>query len=154
MRLRTLSFWLASGLAVADAESHAHGNFSLSCHGIDLVSTVFLIASCRAPGQGTAETLWRNKLDLNLCIGLDQASGRLQWDIYGKFSNYCRNCTVAAARGDSDHLLTCSCIPLIGRQGPIQSSLNLDEGIGNDKGVLECAGGIATLTNGTGRSPA
>jgi hypothetical protein len=43
----------------------------------------------------------------------------------GKFSNYCTNCTTLQPMGEAKHLLICSCEPLVGSRGPVESTLNL-----------------------------
>ncbi|GAB1317409.1 Cyanovirin-N [Madurella fahalii] len=145
MRFGPLPFWLGFVLAAAAVENY--GNFSLTCSGVTLDNSV-LTASCCGLGGADEDTPAQSRLDLALCIGLDQVSGRLQWEVYGKYPNYCKNCTILNVAGEPDHLLSCSCIPLVGGRGPIQSTLNLDEGISNEMGRLRCEGGIGSITSG------
>jgi hypothetical protein len=80
MRLESFSFWLGSALAAISTE--LHGNFSLTCSGVKLVNNSFLAASCLSPAEAGGEgPLAPTKLDLAMCIGLNQVSGHLQWEI-------------------------------------------------------------------------
>ncbi|KXX79126.1 Cyanovirin-N [Madurella mycetomatis] len=148
MRLGSLSFWL--GLVLVAAATETYGNFSLTCSGVALDNSV-LSASCSGLGGADEDTPAQSRLDLALCIGLDQVSGRLQWEIYGKYPNYCKNCTILNLAEEPGHLLSCSCTPLVGGRGPIQSTLNLDEGIRNEMGTLRCEGGIGSIISGDGQ---
>lgn len=91
-----LSFIVA--LITAAPTSMPPGNFSLSCTAIDLVHNFFLGATCCHPiatapasspddGNGgggggvVVEAQSDNQLDLTMCIGLDQVSGRMQWEV-------------------------------------------------------------------------
>ncbi|KAK4241218.1 hypothetical protein C8A03DRAFT_30702 [Achaetomium macrosporum] len=144
-------FTLAASLVTVAADSY--GNFSLTCTGVSLFHGFFLGATCATccnPNANNVEDESENKneLDLTMCIGLNQTSGHMKWEVYGKFSNYCKNCTMSEPIGEAKHLLTCSCEPLVGSHGPVQSTLNLDDGISNDRGTLKCAGGMANLASG------
>ncbi|KAL2186118.1 hypothetical protein L209DRAFT_686459 [Thermothelomyces heterothallicus CBS 203.75] len=145
----SLFVWVASIFATAAASS-AFGNFSRSCTGVGLVRSFILGATCCHPDDDGTYTESTNELDLTMCIGLDQTSGRMRWEVYGKFSNYCTDCTIYTSTGKVEHLITCSCEPLVGGRGPVRSTLNLDEGIANDWGILKCAGGIAASPRGGG----
>ncbi|KAL2264153.1 hypothetical protein VTK26DRAFT_1271 [Humicola hyalothermophila] len=146
---------LVSIAANGAATATSYGNFSRSCTSVHLDDDdVVLRASCYPPaGQdgNNAGSVKDNKLELPLCIGLDQTTAQMEWSIYGKFSNYCRNCTLSAITaikaGEQvdEHLFTCVCVSLSGGSGPVRSTINLDEGISNVMGRLECAGGIAAL---------
>ncbi|KAK4100443.1 hypothetical protein N658DRAFT_524805 [Parathielavia hyrcaniae] len=143
---------LASSAAfLATATASSYGNFSLSCTDVDLTHNVVLNATCcGAPADGAVEPqLDHNELDLSKCIGLDQITGHMQWEVYGKFSNYCTNCTILQPKGKADYLLHCWCEPLVGSHGPVDSTINLDEGIANDMGTLKCAGGEASVEDGS-----
>ncbi|KAK3307433.1 uncharacterized protein B0T15DRAFT_510707 [Chaetomium strumarium] len=144
-------FSLAASLITVTAE--CYGNFSLSCTGVSLFHGFFLGATCATCCNSDADSVvdeseTQNELDLTMCIGLNQTSGHMKWEVYGKFSNYCNNCTMLQAVGKPSHLLTCFCEPLVGSHGPVQSTLNLDDGISNDRGTLKCAGGMANLAPG------
>lgn len=70
--------------AAAPTSSSLAGNFSLSCTAIDLWHNFFLGATCRRPGSrdGTVAAQSNyNQLDLTMCIGLDQATGHMQWEV-------------------------------------------------------------------------
>lgn len=80
MRFPTLCFVaLASLLATAAASSY--GNFSLSCSKLSLFHGFFLGASCCRPDEAGVESQSVNQLDLTMCIGMDQMSGRMQWEM-------------------------------------------------------------------------
>ncbi|KAL2163580.1 hypothetical protein VTH06DRAFT_5638 [Thermothelomyces fergusii] len=140
--LLSLSAWPAFILATAAALS-AFGNFSRSCTGVGLARRFILGATCCRPEDDGTCTESANELDLTMCIGINQTSGRMRWEVYGKFANYCANCTMHTSTGKAEHFLACFCKPLVGPCGPVRSTLNLDEGIANDWGILKCAGGIA-----------
>ncbi|KAL2144363.1 hypothetical protein VTI28DRAFT_9187 [Corynascus sepedonium] len=148
MRFLILLTAAGSFTASTASASNSFGNFSRSCTRVGLFHNFFLSATCFHPEDDGTNALSANELDLAMCIGLDQRSGRMQWEVYGKFSNYCANCTIRAPAGRVEHLLTCSCQPLMGSRGPARSTLNLDEGIANDWGTLRCAGGIAASPRG------
>lgn len=88
-----LSFTAA--LVTAAPTSISPGNFSLTCSAIDLVHNFFLGATCCHPiatapasspddGNGggvVVEAQSDNQLDLTMCIGLNQVSGRMQWEV-------------------------------------------------------------------------
>ncbi|KAH6623752.1 CVNH domain-containing protein [Chaetomium tenue] len=146
--MRFLIFFasLASLLTTAAADSFT--DFSRSCTGVDLFHNFFLSATCCHPDDNGADAQSENELDLTMCIGLDQRTGQMQWEVYGKFSNYCTNCTLGTAADGTEHQLTCACQALVGSRAFKQSTINLDEGIANEWGTLECAGGMATLPPG------
>ncbi|SPQ24891.1 adccff4a-7c86-460b-9831-70005cb4a6a3 [Thermothielavioides terrestris] len=123
----------------------SYGNFSRTCTDIKLVHTFFLRATCCNSSTDGVEAQSHNELILPMCIGMDQVSGYMKWEVYGKFSNFCKNCTMLEAAGGAKYLYTCACTPLIGDRGPIWSTLNLDDGISNNMGTLQCAGGKANM---------
>ncbi|KAK4034141.1 CVNH domain-containing protein [Parachaetomium inaequale] len=147
MQILVLLAAAASFLATA-AAANPYANFSRSCTAVGLFHNFFLGATCCHPGDDGNDSQSENELDLTMCIGLNQVSGHMQWEVYGKFSNYCTNCTVFAPAGRAEHQLTCSCKPLVGSRGAVLSTLNLDEGIANDWGTLKCAGGMASSPRG------
>lgn len=67
----------------ATATPTSYGNFSQSCTSIQLTNNFFLRASCFHPpdenSNVTASSANDNKLDLAMCIGLDQVTGRMEW---------------------------------------------------------------------------
>lgn len=82
MRFLALCAWLASLLANASADGGpSYQNFSLSCTDVGLFHGFFLNASCCYPVVNNADARSQNLLDLTMCIGLDQVSGRLQWEV-------------------------------------------------------------------------
>ncbi|KAK3897682.1 CVNH domain-containing protein [Staphylotrichum tortipilum] len=153
MNILLLLFTTLASFGGISASGVAPGNFSLSCTSINLRHGFFLGATCCRPVEDSdtdsAESESDNQLDLTMCIGLDQVAGRMQWEVYGKFSNYCANCTLMVG-GHEGHVLTCFCRPLVGGKGVVRSSLNLDEGITNDMGTLKCDGGMASSGDGHG----
>ncbi|KAK0725053.1 hypothetical protein B0H67DRAFT_481684 [Lasiosphaeris hirsuta] len=128
--------WLAVLSTPSLAMAKGNRDFSTTCTRIEL-SRFTLGAQCFAT---MTDHTFINHLDLNLCIGLDQTTAELQWSIYGKFSNYCAACTLETGL----NRLTCICSSLSGRVRGVTTTINLDEGIGNDNGVLTCMGGIAS----------
>ncbi|KAH6847144.1 CVNH domain-containing protein [Chaetomium sp. MPI-CAGE-AT-0009] len=146
MRFLVLLASAASLLTTAAADPYA--NFSRSCTGVDLFHGFFLGATCCHPDDNGSEAHSENELDLTMCIGLNQVTGKMQWEVYGKFSNYCTNCTLDTPAGRTEYQLTCACQPLVGGHGFVKSTLNLDEGIANDWGTLRCEGGMASLPRG------
>ncbi|KAK4129895.1 hypothetical protein BT67DRAFT_437425 [Trichocladium antarcticum] len=138
MRSSILCALLASVLASVSvmAAPLTAGNFSLSCTGVNLTRNHILNAACATRPHGSTGTStsmsFQNKLDLALCIGIDSQSSRLQWDVYGKFTNYCHNCTMLAAA---------------------QEHNNHHEGIANDNGTLKCRGGMAVVTPAAADEP-
>jgi hypothetical protein len=79
MRFLILLASAASLLTTAAADPYA--NFSRSCTGIDLVPNFFLGATCCHPGEDGSDVHSENELDLNLCIGLDQVTNQLKWEV-------------------------------------------------------------------------
>ncbi|KAK4151047.1 CVNH domain-containing protein [Chaetomidium leptoderma] len=147
--MRSLVLLASAASLLATAAAVPDGNFSLTCTGVDLFHNFFLAATCYRPVEDGSKAQSQNELDLTMCIGLDQVSGHMQWEVYGKFSNYCTNCTVLAPMNQTQqHLLACFCSPLVGSHVPVKSTINLDEGITNDLGTLKCAGGMASLPHG------
>ncbi|KAH6615492.1 CVNH domain-containing protein [Chaetomium sp. MPI-SDFR-AT-0129] len=139
--MRPIPFLVSTAFLLAsETAADFPGNFSRSCTGVGLSHNFFLGASCSHPDNNGVNSQSVNQFDLAMCIGLDQASGKMQWEVYGKFSNYCSNCTISADEGE--HLLTCACQPLVSSHGPVLSTINLDEGITNEWGTLKCAGGV------------
>ncbi|KAK3320119.1 hypothetical protein B0T19DRAFT_281583 [Cercophora scortea] len=132
MQLSTISRWVAVIPALATAVA-AYGNFSHTCQDIELVNTD-VRATCL---DEAASTLYTNELDLNLCVGLDQTTAQLKWELLGKFSLYCVNCALAWIPAP---LLTCSCAPLTGGAAH-NTTLDLDDGVGNSNGTLTCRTG-------------
>jgi hypothetical protein len=63
------------------SSSSQYHNFSLSCTAVDLFHNFFLGATCCRPSDGAVEIQSQNELDLTMCIGLDQKSGRMQWEV-------------------------------------------------------------------------
>lgn len=78
--LFSLFVWVATILATAAASS-AFANFSRSCTGIGLVRRFILCATCCSPEDDGTYTESANELNLNLCVGLDQTSGRMRWEV-------------------------------------------------------------------------
>ena len=61
-------------------------NFSLTCTTISLTHNFFLGATCALPPSpadagGSAVQSDDNQLDLTMCIGLDQVTGHMQWEV-------------------------------------------------------------------------
>ncbi len=65
------------------SEGVTPGNFSLSCTAINLRHGFFLGATCCRPTTDADTTTAEsdNQLDLTMCIGLDQVSGGMQWEV-------------------------------------------------------------------------
>lgn len=67
--------------AAAPASYGSYGNFSLSCTAVDLFHNFFLGATCCHPSSDGVDAQSDNELDLTMCIGLDQVSGHMQWEV-------------------------------------------------------------------------
>lgn len=76
-----LYLWLGFVLAAVAAAAELYGNFSLTCTGVSLTNGSLLTASCLGLNGPEEGPLPRNRLDLAMCIGLDQVSGHLQWEV-------------------------------------------------------------------------
>ena len=91
----SISAWLASSQLVATTAAAAaaaaavasRGDFSRTCSNVQLADNFFLRASCcRPPAETTSSSSSlsaqsQNELDLDMCIGLNQVTGRLQWEV-------------------------------------------------------------------------
>ncbi|KAH8900948.1 Cyanovirin-N [Thozetella sp. PMI_491] len=143
--MQKLAVVLALVAAQAGAVTAGNANFTSSCTGITLDAgrlghNDFLNATC-ASGDLTSTSYEHrqpdhvSEIDLNLCVGIDQSSGNLAWSVYGKFSEYCKGCSLARPA-----ILSCTCAP-IATGVKTSSTLNLNEGIGNVNGSLICLGG-------------
>ncbi len=75
-------FWLVAIRAMAAAapliKQTPYSNFTESCFGIHLVQNS-LNARCHA--RTTPDSDLGNSLDLNLCVGIDQRTGTLGWEV-------------------------------------------------------------------------
>jgi hypothetical protein len=77
-------FSLAASLIAVAAE--CYGNFSLSCTSVSLFHGFFLGATCATCCNPNAdgvidESENQNELDLTMCIGLNQTSGHMKWEV-------------------------------------------------------------------------
>jgi hypothetical protein len=79
--MRFLILLASAASLLATAAASPFGNFSLSCTGVDLFHNFFLGATCCRPGDHGAETQFENELDLTMCIGLNQVTGHMQWEV-------------------------------------------------------------------------
>lgn len=68
-------------LLVRETAADFPGNFSRSCTGVGLSHNFFLGASCSHPDNNGLNAQSANQFDLTMCIGLDQASGKMQWEV-------------------------------------------------------------------------
>ncbi|KAK3321939.1 Cyanovirin-N [Apodospora peruviana] len=130
MRTNVLFVWLAALLPAMVAA--AYSNFTATCTDVAL-DGFSLSARCLDESRSDKKDPVNSSLDLNLCLGIDQEDAHLIWSVYGKFANYCSNCTVQG----SPALLSCVCAPLSGGSSA-NTSLNLDARIGNKNGTLAC----------------
>jgi hypothetical protein len=71
----------AASLFATLATAMSYGNFSRSCTGVDLFHNFFLGATCCHPADNGADVESQNELDLTMCIGLNQVSGKMQWEV-------------------------------------------------------------------------
>lgn len=82
----------AAAAAVPPSTTSTYANFSQSCTAVGLSHSFFLGATCCYPelvgtgegedhGGGVVEAQSLNELDLTMCIGLDQGSGRMKWEV-------------------------------------------------------------------------
>lgn len=56
-------------------------NFDRSCTNVHLSHNFFLGATCWYADHDHVEIPTENELDLTMCIGLDQATGQMQWEV-------------------------------------------------------------------------
>ncbi|KAK4192369.1 hypothetical protein QBC35DRAFT_485033 [Podospora australis] len=146
--LKTTTMLALTSLILLTATATASSkwkDFSQTCTEIDFIHGWYIDANCTNTDTGVVV---RSELDLNLCIGLLQETGQLQWEPYGKFRVYCKHCNVAPDHQDSP-ILTCSCTPMFGHHynKTVEASINLDTGVGVAKGYLACDG--AAPSDGT-----
>ncbi|KAK0716637.1 hypothetical protein B0T21DRAFT_352060 [Apiosordaria backusii] len=130
------AIWLLSSilsLTTAQYTQKWH-SFSKTCTNITLTDNWFLNATCLPLDPSQHVPINYIPLDLNLCITMNE-TGQLDWDLYGKASNYCNNCTLALNPGCVD--LTCTCGADWGFPSH-NTTINLDEGIGNYDGQVVC----------------
>ena len=138
-----------AGPVFRDPPLPTYANFSASCESIALYATPAIPPSLpdqlQARCRDNAGVLRATEIDLNLCIGIDYEDASLLWSIYGKFSEYCGSCWRAGTRVE----LGCACAPLTGNAPKTwtNSTLDLDAGIGNVDGMLQCAGGPGSRGN-------
>ena len=71
----------AASLLAASAAAMSYGNFSRSCTSVDLFHNFFLGATCCHPTDNGVDAESQNELDLTMCIGLNQVSGQMQWEV-------------------------------------------------------------------------
>ncbi|KAK4201662.1 hypothetical protein QBC40DRAFT_323521 [Triangularia verruculosa] len=107
-------------------------DFSKSCTNITLTSIGYLQADCQPldlskPPQTVG-------VDLNLCVGFDSAIKALDWSIYGKLSNDCKDCVLNT---DSGAIMECVCEDESTHEIK-NSTLDLDTGVGNYNGEVVC----------------
>jgi hypothetical protein len=80
--MRFLALFTASTSFLATAAAaNPYGNFSRSCTAVDLFHNFFLGATCCHPDDNGNDAQSKNELDLTMCIGLNQASGHMQWEV-------------------------------------------------------------------------
>ena len=84
--LFTLLLATTSTLTTAAPTPTTSGNFSLTCTTISLTHNFFLGATCALPPSpadvgGSGVQSDDNQLDLTMCIGLDQVTGHMQWEV-------------------------------------------------------------------------
>lgn len=134
---RLLMILLAIALAVVavNVDSAKNSNYCYSCTDIKL-NRFSLNAVCYAADRETQEL--KNSLELNLCVGIDQNTAQLHWEYYGKFSNYCSNCSLDVNMDETTTIMTCTCSPLAGGPRGVVTSLDLNKGIGNMDGTMKC----------------
>ncbi|KAK3940897.1 hypothetical protein QBC46DRAFT_384078 [Diplogelasinospora grovesii] len=152
MHISTLLPFFLCALAAAHPDTY-YSNFTQTCENITLVGTSSLVALCNANLTDQNQTPRPNRLDLNQCVGLEQNTGTLEFAVNGKFTTGCIDCyvmpinnTATTQTHNSSTAFTCACLPYQGYLGqdnhPLETTLNLDEGIGNFNGVLKCIGGF------------
>ncbi len=78
-------FWLACLLFSTVLVLGASTNFTSSCVDVGLSQDSLLSASCSttvsSPTNDTLGECHDSEIDLNLCLGVDQLTGDLQWSI-------------------------------------------------------------------------
>lgn len=79
--MRTFVFLASAASLLVTAAALSYSNFSLSCTAVDLFHNFFLGATCCHPVDDGVDAQSPNELDLTMCIGLDQVSGQMQWEI-------------------------------------------------------------------------
>ncbi|KAK4445079.1 hypothetical protein QBC34DRAFT_384664 [Podospora aff. communis PSN243] len=128
--------WLLAFPAIALANDYK--NFSMGCTNISLKSS-YMKAEC-LDYDGLQSR--KNTLDLDLCVGIDASSLTLQWAMMGKMSGYCESCQLDST---APPVLSCVC-QYTDSHSPVNSTLKLDDGIGNQNGTLYCHGGQGTIS--------
>ena len=80
MRFLVILAAAASVFATA-AAANPYSNFSRSCTAVGLFHNFFLGATCCHPDGNGNDAQSENELDLTMCIGLNQVSGHMQWEV-------------------------------------------------------------------------
>ncbi|KAG7039627.1 hypothetical protein JMJ77_0012320 [Colletotrichum scovillei] len=137
----------AAFILVASGTADALGNtidFTKSCEDdLELVpglNDYVLKATC----TGRDKQDYKTELSLNGCIANNIQGGVMEWkDPQGLFGTSCNKCSLS---GKERNLLTCACNASNGKRE--SSQINLDKGIGNNNGVLQCGSvsGTRSLT--------
>ncbi|KAK4175797.1 hypothetical protein QBC36DRAFT_189026, partial [Triangularia setosa] len=134
--INILTIWLLSlSLPLTTAQGPGFKrfhDFSKTCTNITF-NDWYLSADCTPfdPSK-SVEKDSLDPLDLNFCVGLGPTG--LTWDVYGKFSNYCKDCALNTNFGV---ILECEC-GFWDIDETQNVTLDLDTGIGNYNGSIFC----------------
>ncbi|KAK0611010.1 hypothetical protein B0T14DRAFT_500191 [Immersiella caudata] len=134
--------WLLAfpAMALPSKTDEDYKNFSKTCKNIGVDSS-YVSAECLDISGLHSKN---QTLDLDMCVGIDYTSLDLTWAIYGKMSGYCGHCQLDLDQPEGP-ILSCTCA---WSGSKANSTLTLDDGIGNNNGTLSCNGGAGMPTIG------